>query len=237
MGQIDLELERLSNDEKKVVFFSMSGYSLGGRKFPVHPEPFGLDRSMLTVPTWALVPPSRCSSRSRVSHSPVSYIYDFSPTFLSVCLPLSILHARDPSFFTNVKPLCFSTFASPWLGMPRYNTLFNSFATTVGSKMLSRTGAQLFVTDEEQLVVRLAGKGKLQLPNLAAYDFGLELNLSTCTLDDVFMQALMLFSKIDIYANAVRISSLSLVDSRYVMDVYPRRKLTIDDLCRHHAGP
>ncbi|BGP36287.1 hypothetical protein JCM10449v2_000185 [Rhodotorula kratochvilovae] len=60
---------------------------------------------------------------------------------------LGILDSRTPSFFDNVRPVNFATFASPWIGIPQYKTFWSSTFRFLGSRLLSRTGNQLYERD------------------------------------------------------------------------------------------
>ncbi|CDZ97512.1 Predicted alpha/beta hydrolase [Phaffia rhodozyma] len=92
---------------------------------------------------------------------------------------IGLLESRPERFFEKRKPMNFATFATPWIGMPRYRGVVNKFTSAIGSKLLSRTGAQLYCVDKEKLVYRLGKKG------------------------DVFYRALERFERIDVVANAV----------------------------------
>lgn len=108
-----------------------------------------------------------------------------------------ILHSQTPSFFDAHFPLNFATFASPWLGMPRYSTYLSSFAAGVGSRMLGRTGEQLYISDKGCLLARMARKGDRLLPlsifSLRTYSPAFPLRSG-----DVFYEALELFEKVDV---------------------------------------
>ena len=58
----------------------------------------------------------------------------------------SILHSRK--FFETVKPVNFTTFASPHIGLPRYRSLISAFTAMVCRKLLSRTGEQFYGLDK-----------------------------------------------------------------------------------------
>ncbi|KAK1926452.1 putative serine esterase-domain-containing protein [Papiliotrema laurentii] len=61
---------------------------------------------------------------------------------------VGLLHSRTPSFFEKHKPVSFSTIATPHLGVPRYNTFLSTILIWLGSRLLSRSGEQLYVTDQ-----------------------------------------------------------------------------------------
>ncbi|GAA5861338.1 hypothetical protein JCM3774_000215 [Rhodotorula dairenensis] len=60
---------------------------------------------------------------------------------------LGILDSRTPSFFAAVAPVNLTTFASPAIGMPRYDGFWPSSFRYLGSRLLSRTGQQLYERD------------------------------------------------------------------------------------------
>ncbi|GAA5891805.1 hypothetical protein JCM8208_002892 [Rhodotorula glutinis] len=60
---------------------------------------------------------------------------------------LGLLDSRSPSFFDDVRPAHFATFASPAIGIPRYKTFWSSTFAFLGSRLLSRTGSQLHERD------------------------------------------------------------------------------------------
>ncbi|GJN92027.1 hypothetical protein Rhopal_005055-T1 [Rhodotorula paludigena] len=60
---------------------------------------------------------------------------------------LGLLDSRTPSFFDQVRPVNFATFASPAIGIPQYKTFWSSTFRFLGSRLLSRTGQQLYERD------------------------------------------------------------------------------------------
>lgn len=60
---------------------------------------------------------------------------------------LGLLDSRTPSFFDEVRPANFATFASPAIGVPRYKSFWSSTFAFLGSRLLSRTGQQLYERD------------------------------------------------------------------------------------------
>jgi len=94
---------------------------------------------------------------------------------------IGILHSRK--FFEKVQPINFNTFASPHIGLPRYPSLVSSIISSLGSRLLSRTGEQFYGTDRWS-----GGKPLLEIMS--------EKN-------SVFYEALALFPRLTIYANAV----------------------------------
>jgi hypothetical protein len=59
---------------------------------------------------------------------------------------IGILYQR--SFFSSVTPVNFNTFATPHVGIPGYETLFNKLSRTLGPKLLGRTGTQFYAVDK-----------------------------------------------------------------------------------------
>ncbi|KWU41596.1 DUF676-domain-containing protein [Rhodotorula sp. JG-1b] len=60
---------------------------------------------------------------------------------------IGVLDSRQPSFFRDVEPVHFATFASPAIGIPHYDTFWSGAFRFLGSRMLSRTGNQLYERD------------------------------------------------------------------------------------------
>ncbi|GAA5878807.1 hypothetical protein JCM3774_000971 [Rhodotorula dairenensis] len=60
---------------------------------------------------------------------------------------LGVLDSRRPSFFRDVEPVHFATFASPAIGIPQYETVWSGTFRFLGSRLLSRTGNQLYERD------------------------------------------------------------------------------------------
>lgn len=58
-----------------------------------------------------------------------------------------MLDSRTPSFFDRVEPVNFATFASPLIGIPRYDTFWSGVFRFLGARLLSRSGAQLYEHD------------------------------------------------------------------------------------------
>lgn len=60
-------------------------------------------------------------------------------------------------FFDEVTPVFFSTFATPHIGVRFFKrNLFDWFANNCAPYLFGRTGQQLFLTDSEQLLVKMA---------------------------------------------------------------------------------
>ncbi|BGP12286.1 hypothetical protein JCM10213_000018 [Rhodosporidiobolus nylandii] len=60
---------------------------------------------------------------------------------------IGILDSRQPSFFDEITPVNFATFASPAIGIPQYRTFWSSVFRFLGARLLSRTGEQLYEKD------------------------------------------------------------------------------------------
>jgi hypothetical protein len=68
-------------------------------------------------------------------------------TVLSLRLTLArILYQRG--FFDTVEAANFNTFATPHIGLPRYNTIMSRTFARLGPSLLSRTGAQFYLEDK-----------------------------------------------------------------------------------------
>ncbi|OAV97857.1 hypothetical protein PTTG_07304 [Puccinia triticina 1-1 BBBD Race 1] len=112
---------------------------------------------------------------------------------------VGLLHSRQPSFFEEVEPMNFNTFASPWIGMPKYKGILSSTIHFFGSRLLSRTGNQLYLTDKYHQLPSITStkltdkecKKKFPLLSLLAHP---ETN---------FYKALVNFKVVRIYANAI----------------------------------
>lgn len=61
---------------------------------------------------------------------------------------LGALEARQPSFFDTIEPVNFTTFASPAVGIPQFPTYLSRLVNWFGPRVLSRSGAQLYATDD-----------------------------------------------------------------------------------------
>lgn len=60
---------------------------------------------------------------------------------------LGLLDSRTPSFFSHTQPKNFTTFASPWIGIPAYDSFWSRTFRYLGGRLLSRTGRQLYERD------------------------------------------------------------------------------------------
>ncbi|KAK7056428.1 hypothetical protein VNI00_002983 [Paramarasmius palmivorus] len=125
------ETEQLASDGKKVVKFSITGYSLGGL----------------------------------VSRYVIGILY-------------------QKGYFENVAPINFNTIATPHLGLPRYPSLLSTLYSTLGPKLLSRTGEQFYCVD------KWSNTDKPLLEVMADPEL-------------VFYKALASFQNARIYANAI----------------------------------
>ncbi|CAE7229666.1 unnamed protein product [Rhizoctonia solani] len=61
---------------------------------------------------------------------------------------IGILYQRG--FFRTVKPVNFTTFSTPHLGLPRIRGFIGGLMHKLGPKMLSRTGEQFYAVDKEK---------------------------------------------------------------------------------------
>ncbi|GAA5854978.1 hypothetical protein JCM8547_002330 [Rhodosporidiobolus lusitaniae] len=60
---------------------------------------------------------------------------------------IGLLDSRTPSFFDEVEPVNFATFASPAIGIPHYQTFWSRVFRFLGARLLSRSGTQLYEHD------------------------------------------------------------------------------------------
>ena len=77
---------------------------------------------------------------------------------------IGILHQRK--FFEKVTPINFNTIATPHLGLVRYHSLISRITSSLGPKLLSRTGEQFYCADRwsrtgRPLIDVMADPGKL----------------------------------------------------------------------------
>jgi hypothetical protein len=115
---------------------------------------------------------------------------------------LGILYQRK--FFDSVRPVNFTTFATPHVGLPMYDSFRSKMFRSLGPRLLSRTGAQFYAVDKwsprgRPLLQVMADPGKSCL---------LTFSCSTAMSDErhtdqIFYKALLLFPHLTIFANAV----------------------------------
>ncbi|KAF9460509.1 DUF676-domain-containing protein [Collybia nuda] len=116
---------------------------------------------------------------------------------------IGILHQRQ--FFENIVPVNFNTIATPHIGLPRYSTLISSLVASLGPKLLSRTGEQLFCVDQ------WSPSGRSLIEVMADPD-------------RVFYQGLSKFQYLRIYANAINDTVVPYVTSAIdVVDPFAAR--------------
>jgi hypothetical protein len=73
---------------------------------------------------------------------------------------------KQKGFFETVTPVNFNTIATPHIGLLRYDSWINSLMSTLGPKLLSRTGEQFYCVDKwstsgRPLIAVMADPGKL----------------------------------------------------------------------------
>ncbi|KAJ7623235.1 lipid particle protein [Roridomyces roridus] len=113
---------------------------------------------------------------------------------------------RQRGFFENVTPVNYFSVASPHIGLPRYDSFFSSVKSTLGPRLLSRTGEQFYCADKWSV------KGRPLLQVMADPE-------------RIFYQALAAFESIRIYANAVNDITVPYVTSSIeVHDVFAARE-------------
>ncbi|KAI5479229.1 lipid particle protein [Pseudohyphozyma bogoriensis] len=123
---------------------------------------------------------------------------------------LGLLESRTPSFFSKVRPVNFTTFASPAIGIPRYQSFWSVVIRFLGARLLSRTGSQLyekdrflpasFLTEPSEKSCKKGAFSKLTFQREKAEPL-------LAVLADPrynFYKALAAFERIDIYANSVQ---------------------------------
>ena len=113
---------------------------------------------------------------------------------------LRILHSRK--FFDSVKPVNFTTFATPHIGLPKYPTWVSKIMASVGPKLLSRTGEQLYCTDS----YASTGKPLLQVmadPSVSSpqSDRASYPRISRSGVGQIFYRALSLFQHKSLYGS------------------------------------
>ncbi|KAM0755796.1 DUF676-domain-containing protein [Meredithblackwellia eburnea MCA 4105] len=74
-------------------------------------------------------------------------IFGYSLGGLVARYAIGLLDSRSPSFFKDVRPVNFTTFASPAIGIPRYDSFWSGVLRFLGARLLSRSGAQLYGND------------------------------------------------------------------------------------------
>ncbi|BGO88545.1 hypothetical protein NBRC10512_003357 [Rhodotorula toruloides] len=125
---------------------------------------------------------------------------------------LGLLDSRTPSFFSTVRPVNFTTFASPALGIPQYKSFWSRTFRFLGSRLLSRTGNQLYERDRFLPARFNSGKddGVKDRKGLSKYLPVVKGREEAEPLLKVladprynFYKALAKFEKIDVFANTV----------------------------------
>ncbi|KAH7327625.1 putative serine esterase-domain-containing protein [Rhizoctonia solani] len=100
---------------------------------------------------------------------------------------IGILYQKG--FFRNVKPVNFTTFATPHLGLPRLRGFVGGMMHKLGPKMLSRTGKQFYGVDKD-IWSPDDKEGRPLLEVMADQN-------------SIFFRALKSFSQVTFYGNAV----------------------------------
>jgi len=142
--ELDVEIEKLEGVGKRVDRISIMGYSLGGRELVVFLLVLGLLAGFCS-PLLACTDSTdwtdwtdRCSWTTQ------------EPSLIPVVARYlaGLLSARE-GFFKRHRPVSFSTAATPHLGVVRYGSRFNTLIHTVGRRLFSRSGQQLYCLDTE----------------------------------------------------------------------------------------
>ncbi|KAG5645713.1 hypothetical protein DXG03_005408 [Asterophora parasitica] len=95
---------------------------------------------------------------------------------------VGILHQKG--FFDKITPVNFNTIATPHIGLPRYASFLSSLTSSLGPKLLSRTGEQFYLVD------KWSATGRPLIEVMADPN-------------RIFHQGLQTFEQIRIYANAL----------------------------------
>ncbi|KAF8074750.1 DUF676-domain-containing protein [Lyophyllum atratum] len=95
---------------------------------------------------------------------------------------IGILHQKG--FFEKVTPVNFNTIATPHLGLPRYPSIMSALTSSLGPRLLSRTGEQFYLVD------KWSASGRPLIEVMADPN-------------RIFHQGLQRFQHIRIYANAI----------------------------------
>lgn len=125
---------------------------------------------------------------------------------------LGLLDSRQPSFFDQVEPVHFATFASPAIGIPHYETFWSGTFRFLGSRLLSRTGNQLYERDRF-LPERFTENGNTPEQDRCKTGLGRYLPRGKEKAEPLlkimadprysFYQALLKFKHVDVFANTV----------------------------------
>ncbi|KAG6914058.1 hypothetical protein DXG01_002735 [Tephrocybe rancida] len=105
---------------------------------------------------------------------------------------IGILHQRG--FFKDIVPVNFNTVATPHIGLPRYPSFLSAVTSSLGPKLLSRTGEQFYLAD------KWSSSGRALIEVMADPD-------------RIFYQALQTFQQIRIYSNAINDMTVPYVTS------------------------
>ena len=64
---------------------------------------------------------------------------------------------NDLKFFDKVKPVFFTTFATPHVGIQFFNdNIFDITANRLGPYLFGKSGGQLFISDYDKILVTMA---------------------------------------------------------------------------------
>lgn len=83
----------------------------------------------------------------------------------------------EMGFFDTVKPIIFTTFATPHVGVEFFKeNLFDFTANRLGQYMFGKTGKELFVKDTNQMLVEMADPGKRYFKGLMMFQLKIVLS-------------------------------------------------------------
>lgn len=114
---------------------------------------------------------------------------------------IGLLAVRKSEWWEKVEKVQFTTFASPWIGIPKHKGTFARLARFVGSNLLSRTGRQLYLTDHHGPLPS-SPDGTSSSSDMFKGDAPLIAIM--CHPRSRFIQALLSFRRIVVFANAVQ---------------------------------
>lgn len=78
---------------------------------------------------------------------------------------------NDLNFFDKIKPIFFTTFATPHVGIQFFNdNLFDITANRLGPYLFGKSGGQLFISDYDKILVRMADPNEKFLIGLKKFE-------------------------------------------------------------------
>ncbi|CAH2355717.1 lipid droplet phospholipase 1 [[Candida] railenensis] len=78
---------------------------------------------------------------------------------------------NDIGFFDEVKPVFFTTFATPHVGIHFFNgTIFDKISNRVGHYLFGKTGKQMFIEDDDKILVKMVEPDGTWFKGLAKFE-------------------------------------------------------------------